>query len=272
MICLSKGKPYPSERLYEAQTIIHQKEYATTDFQRQVRNQEIGLADYEDIFINMYFKPDQSTLEIGTGGGRIAFALAQKGFTKIVAIDYVKEFIDIAELHSKKTGRNILFKQGNALDMEFSDNSFPQVIAGGVLLSHFPEKTIRTKVLHEIHRILKPDGYLIINAHNIYRDRYIGIVKKIMKFVRLFGNPYHHSENALPRLGGRDGKIDPFFFRRKKSTLYYFYPMEFFAELIQSNFSIENCNIVYRNRKPHAECNIFYAQPWLLMVCRKGKS
>jgi SAM-dependent methyltransferase len=205
------------------------------------------------------------------GGGRVAFALARKGFTKLVAIDFVKEFLEIADKYSKAAGFDISFKQGNALSLEFANEAFAQVIAVGVLLSHFPSMENRKKVLLEIYRILKPGGIVILNGHNIYRNRYLQTIKLIMRFVRIFGNPYQHGINDLPRLGGRSGRVDPLFFRKNKSTLHYFYPMELVAELLSVGFSIVDCNFVPIDRKPPAERCLFNDQPWIMVVCRKSK-
>lgn len=253
---------------------LHQEEYATSDFERQVwiQAQGLRLTEYEEKFVDKYFSSNQPTLEVGTGGGRIAFAMARKGFRNLVAIDFIKGFIDICQVHAKENSLDIDFRVGNALNLEFADSSFAQVIAGGVLWSHFPGREYRQRVLSEMYRVLQPGGVLIINAHNIYRNRYLQLIKRFMQFVRLFGNPHNYEETDLPRLGGKNRSIDFLFFRKTKSTLHYFHPVEFLFELLSMGFLIQDCNFVHADEKPYGERYLFNNQPWLMAVCHKPTS
>jgi len=65
------GKPILSK--------LHEVEYSTTDLSRQSVIQDIGLAEYEKIFIDKYFKAKKNTLEIGTGGAS-CFCFGATGF------------------------------------------------------------------------------------------------------------------------------------------------------------------------------------------------
>jgi len=175
----------------------------------------------------------------------------------------------MADEHARKNNLKIKFEYGDALNMKYDNGSFEQIIAAGVLFSHFPDKSMRNRVLSEIYRVLAPDGVLLINAHNIYRDKYLQLVKMFMKFIRLFGNPYRYGANDIPRLGAMAGKPDLFFFRKNKSTLHYFYPLEFLSDLLAARFSIIDCNIVPRDDNSSAERNLFYKQPWIMTACKK---
>ena len=90
---------------------LHKKEYAATDFNRQVRIQDSGLADFEIYYIRKYMKPNLPTLDIGTGGGRIAFALEKtEGYTNITAIDFVEEFVDLSIKKANEMNSDIKFR------------------------------------------------------------------------------------------------------------------------------------------------------------------
>jgi ubiquinone/menaquinone biosynthesis C-methylase UbiE len=77
--------------------------------------------------------------------------------------------VDIDE-NTFKTARenikynNAILNQGSATDLPFSDNYF-DVITSMETLEHIPQK-LQEKCIAEFHRVLKPDGLLIISTPN----------------------------------------------------------------------------------------------------------
>lgn len=217
---------------------IHQKHYQGKDFQLHVGEMEYGLPSLEEYFVDRYLDRFSPTLEIGTGPGRIAFALEkEKGFNNIVAIDFVKEFIRVAIMRELAIGSKVEFKIGNAVELPFEDESFSQVIGYGVLISHLPGRDDRIKAFSEIYRVLKPDGIMLINSLNFDRFIHRWVLKKIMKVIRFVYNPYNYEENSLPRIGV-GGKFDPLFFRKDKPCVYHYYAGEFIFDVLAAGFYI----------------------------------
>ena len=73
---------------------------------------------------------DGSMLEVGTGRGHMATALAQKGF-KLISIDLDKKAQDVARMHLKATKRDksVILKIMNAEKLQYRDDYFTQVIS-----------------------------------------------------------------------------------------------------------------------------------------------
>lgn len=106
-------------------------------------------------------EPPMRTLVVGCGSGAEAAVLAQHLNISVTGIDIVPDFdrdaMDVVDL-----------RKGDATGMEFDDCSFDFVYSFHAL-EHIPEYR---KALHEIRRVLKPDGGYMIGTPN--RTRLIG--------------------------------------------------------------------------------------------------
>lgn len=120
-------------------------------------------------------------LEIGTGTGIIAFAVASH-VREITALDSASEMIAVAKGKLTSTGiNNITFQLGNANNTGLPDNYFDAVIASNVFhLLEAPELALR-----EIHRVLKDTGKAILptycHGHNI-KSRVISSIMGLSGF------------------------------------------------------------------------------------------
>ncbi len=111
------------------------------------------------IFLNnlKLFNKDAKILEIGTGRGALLHHLYSQGFN-IQGIEINKELIDEAfRLYGKLP---IKLMSGDA--MEFEDSSFDIVISFDVF-EHIKDSD---KHLKEIRRVLKPNGYYLLQTPN----------------------------------------------------------------------------------------------------------
>ncbi len=105
-----------------------------------------------------------STLDIGCSSGRYCFALSKLGFNTI-GIDISKKAIDFANKKKKQFKlQNLNFKVGEATNLKFKKNSFDLIICIEVL-HHLSNKELK-KTFQEIHKVLKPNGILIIDLKN----------------------------------------------------------------------------------------------------------
>jgi len=73
---------------------------------------------------------DGNMLEVGTGRGHMAVALARKGF-KFISIDLDKKGQEVAKIHLKalKGSKSVNFKIMNAEKLRYKDSSFDYVIS-----------------------------------------------------------------------------------------------------------------------------------------------
>lgn len=102
-------------------------------------------------------------LEIGTGKGHFALALAKRGFC-FTSIDLSKEEQKIASLNIRYAGleKQVAFRIENAQNLSFPDKSFDVIFSINVF--HHLEKP--KTVLREITRVLRPVGKIVLSDFN----------------------------------------------------------------------------------------------------------
>jgi len=110
-------------------------------------------------------KPSEGmrVLDIGSGSGETVLAIAEKvGATgKVVGVDFSSEGIKLARENAKERGlaNRAEFRQANAVELPFPENSFDAVISECVVcLIQDKQKTLNEKV-----RVLKPGGRVIMH-------------------------------------------------------------------------------------------------------------
>lgn len=107
--------------------------------------------------------PGAAILEIGCGAGFTTIALAQRGYS-VRAVDTVPAMLDLTHQLATKAGvaRQVTTTLGDVHRLPFSDNRFALVIAMGVL----PWLQSVREPVHEMVRVIKPGGHLIVNTDN----------------------------------------------------------------------------------------------------------
>jgi ubiquinone/menaquinone biosynthesis C-methylase UbiE len=101
-------------------------------------------------------------LDVGCGTGRLAIVFAERvGATGSVdGIDPAAEMIKRASSRARKRGGEVSFQVAFAQDLPFADESF-DAVACTLALHHVAEDDQLTAV-HEMYRVLKPGGRLLI--------------------------------------------------------------------------------------------------------------
>ncbi|MEL7269676.1 MAG: bifunctional demethylmenaquinone methyltransferase/2-methoxy-6-polyprenyl-1,4-benzoquinol methylase UbiE [Bacteroidota bacterium] len=105
-------------------------------------------------------KKPESILDIATGTGDLAIAMTKTGATKIVGLDISPGMLEVGKhkVADKKLDETISMVVGDSENLDFEDNSFDAVtVAFGV--RNFENLEVGLK---EIHRVLKPEGSLVI--------------------------------------------------------------------------------------------------------------
>lgn len=106
------------------------------------------------------FPTNSLVLDIGTGRGRWPFAMAETGL-RVIGLDYVKSLAEVGnhEAKAKHLEGKLRFVHGDALDINFTDESFDAVTDFG-LLQHL-SKSDWPAYIREVSRVLKPGGYYL---------------------------------------------------------------------------------------------------------------
>jgi ubiquinone/menaquinone biosynthesis C-methylase UbiE len=97
-------------------------------------------------------------LEVAPGPGFFAIELAKIGSYQITGLDISKSFVEIARKNAKKARVEVDFRQGNASQMPFEDESFDFLLCRAAF-KNFSEAQ---RAISEMYRVLKPGGQVLI--------------------------------------------------------------------------------------------------------------
>lgn len=111
--------------------------------------------------------PGDTALDICCGSGDLALMLAKKVGTggKVIGLDFACKQLEIAAIRQQKQYANFPLEwiEGDALNLPFNDNYFDCATMGYGLRN----VTDIPLCLKEIHRVLKPNGYIsILDFHH----------------------------------------------------------------------------------------------------------
>jgi SAM-dependent methyltransferase len=96
------------------------------------------IAETQEQVIASFLAPvaHRAVLDVGTGTGRAAIALAARG-ARVTGVDASAEMLAVAERRSREAGVEVTFLRGDAHGLAFGDRSFDAVICLRVLM-HTP--------------------------------------------------------------------------------------------------------------------------------------
>lgn len=133
--------------------------YSGYDEDSRLRSKH-GMVEYLTTirYVEKYLRPGMRILEIGTGTGRYAHALAQRGYT-VDAVELVQHNIDIF-VEKTQPGENVTIRHGNAKNLSFfPDDSYDVTLLLGPMYHLFTDAD-RLQALGEAIRVTKPDGVI----------------------------------------------------------------------------------------------------------------
>ena len=124
-------------------------------------------------------------------------------------------------------------------DLDLKDGSFDLVFCIAAF-HHIPGRRLRTRSVKEMHRVLKPDGVLILTVWNLFQWKYFkNLLSAILSFVFHFGLKYNWNDlwikwrseglkryyhaflpgELLGYFKAKQWKIEEFYFVRKGSRV-----------------------------------------------------
>jgi len=122
----------------------------------------IKLADIHD---------KETILEVACGTGMVFKKIVQLNPNGInIGIDLSPDMLRRAQQRlGKLTAQNVVLKEGNVLQLDFSDERFDLVI-NNFMVDLMPVDTF-PKIAKEFYRVLKPDGRLVISTFSFGKKR-----------------------------------------------------------------------------------------------------
>jgi SAM-dependent methyltransferase len=147
------------ERFYDVNA---EREWARLTFEHEPHRWlefQVGM----QIMVKYLPPPPARVLDLGSGPGRYAIALAQRGYT-VTLLDLSGESLDLARRNVAQAGvgdRVEGYEQGEATDLgRFAGESFDAVLVMGPLY-HLIEEADRQAVVRESLRVLRAGGIVI---------------------------------------------------------------------------------------------------------------
>lgn len=114
-------------------------------------------------------QPDWTALDIATGTGNTALALAPH-LASIIGLDLTPEMLAEAEKTRLARGiTNAVFREGDAHSLPFPDASF-NLVTSRLAPHHFSNIA---QALREIKRVLHPGGRLVIDDRSVPEDDFV---------------------------------------------------------------------------------------------------
>ena len=98
-------------------------------------------------------------LEIAPGPGNFCIELSKLGKFQITGLDISKSFVEISQKNAAAAGVKAEFRQGDAADMPFQENSFDFLFCQAA----FKNFSQPVKAIAEMHRVLRPGGIGVIS-------------------------------------------------------------------------------------------------------------
>ena len=125
-----------------------------------------------------FIEPSDTVLECACGTGAISIYIAKK-CRRLIATDFAAGMLRQAEKKCRKF-ENVVFRRADITALKCKDNRFDKVVAGNVIhLLPNPEQA-----LHELERVVKPGGRIIIPT---YINMSKGTGTAAVKFITLLG-------------------------------------------------------------------------------------
>lgn len=133
----------------------------------------VGLRPDEETVVKHFFPVGNARiLIVGCGGGRTVIPLLQRGYD-VVGVDISQEMIKLAERQTESAGINaqLLVMDAARIADNFQPGSFDVVWFPFHSADYIFPKNNRHSAFKASARLLKPNGLLIFNSHNLFFPR-----------------------------------------------------------------------------------------------------
>jgi ubiquinone/menaquinone biosynthesis C-methylase UbiE len=141
-------------------------------------------------------KSGDSVLEIGCGTGTLSLAAKQQAGPsgKVFGIDAIPGMIEASQSKATLANMDVTFKLGSINDIPYPENQF-DVVMCSFMIFHMSEG-VRRKGFTEIHRVLKPNGRLLIIDSALPTQPIPRAIAKML----MGGTPQHKLQDLTPIL------------------------------------------------------------------------
>jgi ubiquinone/menaquinone biosynthesis C-methylase UbiE len=172
----------------------------TTDIEREIEEHRTNRKRFHSLIgvcIEQSSSPQPRILEIGSGTAIDSYILAEKHDVSVIGIDISRPSLEVARRVGQYFSRPITLVEGDGEHLPFADGSFDLIFSQGVV-EHFRDPR---EMLKEQIRVLKPDGFLVINVPQRMSGYTVFKRKQIEAGTWPWGWETSYSYGQLRRLG-----------------------------------------------------------------------
>lgn len=119
----------------------------------------------ETIWRLLELEPGMEVLDLACGHGRIANRLAERG-ARVTGLDSTPLFLDYARRDATERGVDVEYVEGDMRSLPWEDGRVGRVLSWFTSFGYFDDDDNRL-VLREAHRVLQPEGRLVIENNNL---------------------------------------------------------------------------------------------------------
>ena len=143
-------------------------------------------------------KDNESILEFGFGTGQnIILAQQRNSKTKFTGVDIDPKIKEIAQNKKNKHGITLNLDLYDGKTFPYADNSFDKVFSS--LVFHHLDRETKLSSLKEIHRVLKPNGQLIIGDWGKAKSKIMRIAFYAVQIFDGFKTTNDNVKGLLPK-------------------------------------------------------------------------
>lgn len=128
-----------------------------------VEDQELTRREVELVIAIAGLAPEDRVLDLCCGQGRHALELARRGFSQVSGVDRSRFLIRLARRRAKRSGLNVLFREGDARKVHLPENSYDCVIMMGNSFGYFESADDDARVLESVKHVLRSGGTLLLD-------------------------------------------------------------------------------------------------------------
>ena len=136
-----------------------------------IKNNEIKYDDWLEEFESIISKVETEIIDLGCGvTGNNTLYLLEKS-KKVISCDFAEEALNVVK--TIKGSKTVLF---DMLEKFPFDDNLAELVIADLSLHYFSEENTN-KIINEIRRILKPNGYLIFRVNSTNSTEYKKLIE-----------------------------------------------------------------------------------------------